>query len=79
MNARESMHALLARVRAIAAGWNGKATCRVRVSLEQETPNVFDWLRPHAGRTRIYWSSRDGRESVAAIGVADCHMASADA
>lgn len=79
MNARASMHALLARVRALAAGWNGKTTRRVRVSLEQETINVFDWLRPHTGRTRIYWSSRDERETVAAVGVADCHIASSDA
>lgn len=78
-NARASMHALLARVRSLAAGWNGNATRRVRVSLDQEIPDLLEWLRPHAGRTRIYWSSRDGREKVAAVGVADCQTASADA
>ncbi len=78
-NARTSMRALLARVRAFAADWKGEQSRRIRISVDQEPPNVFNWLRPHAGRTRIYWSSRDERETVAAIGVADRHMAASSA
>ena len=79
MSTRASTYALQQRVRELVANWRGSDTRLVRVRVPFEGANAFDWLRARPGAMRMYWAGREGKEVVAATGVADCCSSTANA
>jgi menaquinone-specific isochorismate synthase len=69
--AREACRQLLKRIRRRLQSQQDPAGCLVRAAIRIDSLDPLNWLHAQAGRTRYYWSSRDGAFEMAGIGEAD--------